>query len=1023
MRDPDAKDEVEKELLAEFIDKLEAAIGRVRPDLSNEGLRSEEGLFHMYPYSERQREWLVDATRRHEGDPVADAVRTLLGYRQDIDQEIVSVLREEFRARHAFRYPGLGLFQTVAQFYDISKERDFGWEDVRDETETPLKRVFDLGFFEVALPIEEFADRVFPNSDNGLVVPPDRFHGHYPVIERHRDTMPLEYLYAAEEFDVLDEDWASDEAAVAEIVRYRHHEGDDSPRVCLSDIEDLIHTICNAFEYIERCIRYKNAGVTKEPINLESLTANSLGESALQRTLVEYQQLEHGSKRRALEYRYRQPLAERVAAGQTIPFEVTNPPENRENFEKKNTVEGEILRRLGDGQPGMTATTTLRRESGNWVVLTPLVEDDDGRLIEKPDDPTKYANGVLGRLGHINTDRGQVKISFPTDSNRRAVPNMTNHVGWTSDPDDERQLIAEGMTFAVNEALDDYSAYRAREAIDNANENVLHNELLDVYAEENPTALQFDEPFRNPDAVEGFLRQFDAAMPYESNCAQREFVRQLNHSVGTVQGPPGTGKTAYASTPAILSRVATTPDDEPFIGVVSAHSNTAVDEVARAVGDATMRLAASGAGRDVTLIRVRASSAGLTDLPDNVHDLQYYEDSEELEELLAEPLSDGCEKVVVFATPVTLRNMVNTVAGQISADSNVSDLLKSGEAAIFDYALVDEASMMDLPLLFLVGAFLREGSQIQLVGDHRQMQPIHSHDWESEDRATIEEHTPAVSALDFIRFLRGETNRDLATVERKPPEWDDPDQVIPMERLTITYRLPPAMAEFETDLFYYRDGIELTSHAEARRIPDVRTSAMPAWLREALDPEPRVTLLLHDDQRFTKDSPVEAYLAKKLLSTLPVVAADPGERQCSAGVVVPFRLMRRRISDQEIGVPVDTVERYQGDEKDVMVLAMTAGNQGYVNGLAEFLLDANRFNVGASRMKRKLFIVASKSIFRAVAPDVDEYEDQKAWKQLYRRLGVADRPNPPTATLTKSQIGELDPGEEVTVEVYTGFRD
>jgi uncharacterized protein len=104
-----------------------------------------------------------------------------------------------------------------------------------------------------------------------------------------------------------------------------------------------------------------------------------------------------------------------------------------------------------------------------------------------------------------------------------------------------------------------------------------------------------------------------------------------------------------------------------------------------------------------------------------------------------------------------------------------------------------------------------------------------------------------------------------------------------------------------------------------------------------------------------------------------------------------------------------------------MALAMTAGNQGYVNQISEFLLDANRFNVGASRMKRKLFIVVSKSLFRAVSSDPEKYEQQKAWKQLYQAL-IADRDPVETIHLSSAEVPELD-GRTVSVQVYTGFRD
>lgn len=1035
-RAPDAKDETEARLLEQFYDELSAAIGEVRPELPAHDQHA--GYLHLYPYSDYQRSSLVEAVKRHPDSDAAQSIRTLLGYRGDIDQELVSVLQEEFRSRHAFRYPGLGIVQTVAQFYDTSNQRDFGWDAWRDDGTTSLKQVFDVGFFEIAIPYSNAGNRIIPQADWGLQVPDDRFQGrgkhdgYYPLVGRHAETLPLEYIYAAAEFDALDEDWADDEETKDLITRYRHHTGPDSPRVTLADVKDGVEAICRAYEFIERCIQEKDARVDKQPLNLADLSANTLGASELQRTLIEYQQLEEGSKRRSLQNRYREPLAQRAANGTAIPFKVTNPPENRDDREEDTTLEGRISDQLGGNVPGIRADTELSLGRGGFVVLTPLEFGDDGTLTETIDDPKRYANQVLARISSVDVESGTIGLSMNWQWNSKRKPHLPNHVGWTTDPDpeDERRYIEAGSMFVADAALDDFPANRARAALERADQNDIHNRILGVYEATDPDALRYDEPFCAPAVLETFLDAFDAAMPERTNAHQKSFIRQVSHSVTALQGPPGTGKTSYASAPAILSQVhAAAKPNERLLAIGSAHSNTAVDEIAEAVGDAQTRLAADGYCEEVTLVRVRSGAARPGKLPENVLDYSSYHDADKIRDMFETILKDEGHQLVLFTTPTTLRNTMNTIAGLVDPASTdalgdpVDHLLAAGTGRLFDYALVDEASMMDLPLLFLLGAFLRETGQLQLVGDHRQMQPIQSHDWETEDRQTIEEHTPAVSALDFVRFLRGHTNGGLEHLEREPPAWDTPDDVVPMDQLRTTYRLPPAMAKLETELFYHRDGITLESAAPAKRIPDVRTDEMPAWLHAALDPEAHVTLLLHDDDQFTKDSPLEAFLATNVLSALPVVNRTPAAGELSAGVVVPFRRMRRRMQNAGLPVAADTVERFQGDEKDVMVLAMTSGNQGYVNSRAEFLLDANRFNVGASRMKRKLFIVASKALFRAVSPDVNQYENQMAWKQLYRELGVNETPNPPSVTVTSSDVPELTAGQHVTVEVYTGCRD
>ena len=1018
----DRKDQEERRLIEQFFERLSSAVNEVRPDLSGEGYRDTEGFIHIYPYGDSQRRTLIDAVKRHPESAAAQAIRTLLGYREEIDQTSVSVLRDEFRDRHAFRYPGLGVVQTAAQFY--SNETDLNWERPRDAQEVPLKQVFALGFFETTVSYEEMGSRVLLEFKDGLQVASDHLRNEFPILGRNQDTLPLEYLYASEEFDLLKPDLADDPEMQSQIERYRHHTDVSSPRVTLDDIEDVVHAICDAYEHIERSIRDKDATMTKQPIELEDLRENTLGVSELQSTCLEYQELEFGANRRDRLSQYRIPLSQRTTAGRAIPFEVTEPPEEGDDDTEPQTwLAGSILRSLGgSSQDGIQTDTPLSLEEGSFVVMTPLKQNEDETLTENVNSPKRIANQVLGRLTRVDTDTGTVRVSFLGSQNRAKEKFKPNHVGWTTDEDDEwgRQLIEEGMRFVLDPALDDFVAHRANAALQHAPKNDVHNRLVNLYDDEIPDALRLDSPQFDPTAIRSFLEEFNQVMPESTNYDQTSFVSQTDHIVAALQGPPGTGKTRYASAPAILARASATTGS--FSGVATAHSHNAVDELARSVGDAQQRLAEDGVLEDALLIRVQSGSRS-GDLPENVREYRAYEDRDELQDIFEEYIlkSTSPGPLIVFTTPVTLRNFVNHVRRTIDDEADsVEEFMADGRSRLFDFALVDEASMMDLPLLFLVGAFLGRDKQLMLVGDHRQMQPIQAHDWESEDRQTIEENTPAVSALDFARFLRGDQDSNFERFDREPPTWSDKDAVLPMDRLKRTYRLPPAMARFETELFYHRDNITLESGGSSQEIPDVRSNELPSWVNAALDPKTRVTVLLHDDNVYTKDSPVEAYLADRVFNQLPVVAQEPEPDELSAGIVVPFRLMRRRLQNH-VDLTVDTVERFQGGERDVMALAMTAGNQGYVNQTSEFLLDANRFNVGASRMKRKLFIIVSKSLFRAVSSDPEKYEQQKAWKQLYQAL-IADHDPVETMELSDAEVPELD-GRTVSVQVFTGFQD
>ena len=78
------------------------------------------------------------------------------------------------------------------------------------------------------------------------------------------------------------------------------------------------------------------------------------------------------------------------------------------------------------------------------------------------------------------------------------------------------------------------------------------------------------------------------------------------------------------------------------------------------------------------------------------------------------------------------------------------------------------------------------------------------------------------------------------------------------------------------------------------------------------------------------------------------------------GVVSPFRaqvaLMRKLVNDA--AVTVDTVERFQGGERDIMILSLVRAEG------SEFVFDERRFNVAITRARCKLILVAHPDLFR-----------------------------------------------------------
>jgi superfamily I DNA and/or RNA helicase len=133
----------------------------------------------------------------------------------------------------------------------------------------------------------------------------------------------------------------------------------------------------------------------------------------------------------------------------------------------------------------------------------------------------------------------------------------------------------------------------------------------------------------------------------------------------------------------------------------------------------------------------------------------------------------------------------------------------------------------------------------------------------------------------------------------------------------------------------------------------------------------------------------------------PIIRKDGGhglDAQEGLGVVVPHRAQRAALQgafpelcviNAATGLPsrsaIDTVERFQGGERSLILVSATESDPSYLLASSGFLLDPRRLTVAVSRAKRKLIVVAARSIFTLFSPDEETFADSLLWKNLLTR--------------------------------------
>jgi ATP-dependent RNA/DNA helicase IGHMBP2 len=98
----------------------------------------------------------------------------------------------------------------------------------------------------------------------------------------------------------------------------------------------------------------------------------------------------------------------------------------------------------------------------------------------------------------------------------------------------------------------------------------------------------------------------------------------------------------------------------------------------------------------------------------------------------------------------------------------------------------------------------------------------------------------------------------------------------------------------------------------------------------------------------------------EVVEALVDVFGESGLRGSNLAVIAPYKahveLLRDRIEDDKI--EIDTVDGFQGREKEVVIISFVRSNP---SGAIGFLSDERRLNVSLTRARRKLILVGDVS--------------------------------------------------------------
>ena len=180
--------------------------------------------------------------------------------------------------------------------------------------------------------------------------------------------------------------------------------------------------------------------------------------------------------------------------------------------------------------------------------------------------------------------------------------------------------------------------------------------------------------------------------------------------------------------------------------------------------------------------------------------------------------------------------------------------------------------------------------------------------------------------------------------------------------LKTTYRMNDPLARWPSENFYQGELIAARANAGHR----FKLKSAPTRTH-LLGPEPALVRVEIDHEGNRVSSPEEADETAALIEEMLAGGLSPAE----IGVVVPFRAQAARVRNllrferfakwPEIAkLTVDTVERFQGQEREAMIVSFVVSEEIFMDRLSNFLTYPQRLNVAVTRARTKVVLIHSR---------------------------------------------------------------
>ena len=408
-----------------------------------------------------------------------------------------------------------------------------------------------------------------------------------------------------------------------------------------------------------------------------------------------------------------------------------------------------------------------------------------------------------------------------------------------------------------------------------------------------------------------------------------------------IVGPPGTGKTSMAMRFLVQETLARMADDGSAI-LLTSYTNRAVDEICAMLTESS-----------VGFLRIGSP---------------YTCDSRYHDRL-------ACRMFAQEGSLSAIRSRIDAARVVVATTSTLIAHQEILHLKRFSLTIVDEASQILetglIGLLALVGKFV-------LIGDTKQLPAVVQ---QSEADAAIDD--PLLASIGLASCRASLFERMVGYVSRNHHQQSEQPL---MATLKYQGRMHPDIAQWPVSMFYREEAL-LPVPLPHQSAASVGYEVAPAdSVDESLATQRMLffDVMPSDSGQDCKTNVAEARQCADIVCRIRRMAADTWNPGKTVGVIVPYRaqisVIRQEIAqrigdDDAAAITIDTVERYQGSQRDIIIYSFTVRQTHQLefltastflatpHGAEPYSVD-RKLNVALTRARKQMIMIGCRHLLR-----------------------------------------------------------